>query len=294
MRLTKRFWSVSFFARIFVSLIITTTPNSVNNKSLSLINIFLYVGMIVVNALANILPINGMKTGELSDFYPNLFVPSGMTFSIWGVIYALLLFMVIYQMVAVSGKKERFALSKNQNLVFALTCVLNVAWILTWHYQKVLLSVIVMIGLLLCLISLYNGVFNAKIKKIPARIAYRVTMNVYLGWISVATIANISALLVSWNWNGFGLPENVWTIIIMVIGLIIAILVTLKNHVIFYPLVFVWAYYGIIVKRSADVIVHKDIIITAWIAIGLLALLITNSLVQACKEKKGVGELCRE
>ena len=163
-----------------------------NNKSLSLINILLYMGMVVVDALANILPINGMKTGELSDMYPNLFVPAGMTFSIWGVIYALLLFMVIYQVVAVFGKKERFALSKNQGYVFALTCILNTAWILTWHYQQVLLSVIVMIGLLLCLISLYNGVFNAKILKVPARIAYRVTMNVYLGWISVATIANIT------------------------------------------------------------------------------------------------------
>lgn len=265
-----------------------------NNKSLSLINILLYMGMVVVNALANILPINGMKTGELSDMYPNLFVPAGMTFSIWGVIYALLLFMVIYQVVAVFGKKERFALSKNQGYVFALTCILNTAWILTWHYQQVLLSVIVMIGLLLCLISLYNGVFNAKIQKVPARIAYRVTMNVYLGWISVAIIANMSALLVSWNWNGFGLPENVWTIIVMAVGLIIAVLVTLKNNVVFYPLVFVWAYYGIIVKRAADVVVHQDIIITAWISIGLLALLIIYSLVQACMGKKGKGEICRE
>ena len=265
-----------------------------NNKSLSVFNVFLYLGMVVVNALANILPINGIQTGELSDLYPNLFVPSGMTFSIWGVIYALLLYMVIYQVVAVYGKKERFALNKNQSLVFALTCILNTAWIFTWHYQQILLSVIVMIGLLLCLISLYNGLFNAKIQKVPARIAYRVTMNVYLGWISVATIANISALLVSWNWNGFGLAENVWTIIVMAVGLIIAVLVTLKNNVVFYPLVFVWAYYGIIFKRAAAAVVHQDIIITGWFCIGILALLIVYSLVQAFRKKNGVGELCRE
>ncbi|HHV04140.1 MAG: hypothetical protein WCQ69_09315 [Bacteroidales bacterium] len=265
-----------------------------NNKSLSFINILLYVGMIVVNALANILPINGMTTGELSDLYPNLFVPAGMTFSIWGVIYILLLIMVIYQVVAVSGKKQRYVLNKNQSFVFALTCILNTAWILTWHYRLVLLSVIVMISLLLSLISLYNAVFNAEIKSTFGKFAYRLTLGVYLGWISIAIIANISALLVSWNWNGFGLPENVWTIIVMLVGLALAVLVTLKNRDIFYPLVFIWAYYGIIVKRAAAAVVHQDIIITAWVSIGLLALLIVYTLIGAYTGKNGKGLLCRE
>lgn len=264
-----------------------------NNKALSFANIILYLAMVTVNALANILPINGITTGELSDSYPNLFVPAGMTFSIWGVIYILLLILVVYQAVAVYARKERFALSRTQNLVFALTCLLNMAWILTWHYRLVLLSVVVMIGLLLSLIYLYNAIFNVQIKSLAGKLAFRVSTGVYLGWISVATIANISALLVSWNWNGFGLSNNVWTIIVMAVGLILAVLVTLRNRDIFYSLVVVWAYYGIIVKRSAELVPHQDIIIAAWTAIGLITLLIVYTLVSASTCKNGKGLLCR-
>jgi len=261
------------------------------NKTLSVINIFLYLGMIIVNALANALPINGMTTGELSDSYPNLFVPAGITFSIWGVIYLLLLLFVVYQVGAVFGKKKRYTLNTRQNLVFSLTCILNAAWIVTWHYQLILWSVIVMIALLLSLISLYNSLYNIELPYGWGKFAFRVSMGVYLGWISVATIANVTALLVSMNWDGFGLGENVWTIAVMIVGFILAVLVALRNRDIFYPLVVIWAYYGIIIKRTADLIVHKDIVITAWVVIVLTALLVVYTLVSSCTRGKGL--LCR-
>lgn len=263
------------------------------NKTLSVINIFLYLGMILVNALANALPINGMTTGELSDNYPNLFVPAGITFSIWGVIYFLLLVFVVYQAAAVFGKKNRFALNTKQNLVFSLTCILNAAWIITWHYQLILWSVVVMIALLLSLISLYNSLYNIDIPSGMGKFAFRVSTGIYLGWISVATIANVTALLVSRNWDGFGLSENFWTIAVMIVGFILAVLVTLRQRDIFYPLVVIWAYYGITIKRTADLIVHKDIIITAWVVIVLTALLIVYTLISSCASGKGKGLLCR-
>ncbi|MDD2771921.1 MAG: hypothetical protein GX566_04565 [Bacteroidales bacterium] len=264
-----------------------------NTKSLSVINIFLYLGMIIVNALANALPINGMTTGELSDNYTNLFVPAGITFSIWGVIYLLLLILVVYQVAAVYGKKSRYALNAKQNMAFALTCIFNAAWIITWHYQLIFWSVVVMLGLLLSLISLYNSLYNINIDSGMGKFAFRVSIGVYLGWISVATIANVTALLVSRNWDGFGLSENIWTIAVMIVGFILAVLVTLRNRDIFYPLVVIWAYYGIIIKRTADLIVHKDIVITAWVIIVLTALLIVYTLISSCASGKRKSLLCR-
>lgn len=266
---------------------------TMKNKTLSVINIFLYLGMIIVNALANALPINSMTTGELSDSYPNLFVPAGITFSIWGIIYLLLLVFVVYQVAAVYGKKNRFALTIRQNQVFSLTCILNAAWIITWHYQLILWSVVVMIALLLCLISLYNSLYNVNIESGMGKFAFRVSIGVYLGWISVATIANLTALLVFRNWDGFGLSENIWTIAVMVVGFILAVLVTLRNRDIFYSLVIIWAYYGIIIKRTADMVAHQDIITTAWIVIVLTALLIVYTLISSCASGKGKGLLCR-
>jgi hypothetical protein len=100
-------------------------------------------------------------------------------------------------------------------------------------------------------------------------------------------------LLVFRNWDGFGLSENIWTIAVMVVGFILAVLVTLRNRDIFYSLVIIWAYYGIIIKRTADMVAHQDIITTAWIVIVLTALLIVYTLISSCASGKGKGLLCR-
>ncbi len=263
-----------------------------NTKSLSVINIFLYLGMIIVNALANALPINGMTTGELSDNYTNLFVPAGITFSIWGVIYLLLLILVVYQVAAVYGKKSRYALNAKQNMAFALTCIFNAAWIITWHYQLIFWSVVVMLGLLLSLISLYNSLYNINIDSGMGKFAFRVSIGVYL--LDIRSYhCQCYGLAGIPNWDGFGLSENTWTIAVMIVGFILAVLVTLRNRDIFYPLVVIWAYYGIIIKRTADFIVHKDIVITAWPLIVLTALLIVYTLISSRASGKGKGLLCR-
>lgn len=241
-------------------------------KASIILNVLLFVTMITINALANALPINGFTTGELSDIYPNLFVPAGVTFSIWGLIYLLLFVFIITQIVAAFSKRaSKYLLSPLATWAFAYTCILNSLWIITWHYKLVFFSVIVMILMLLSLIYLVKRIDSEKIDDFWARFSIKLPFSIYLGWISVATIANITALLVHIGWGGFGVTENIWAIIMIGAATSLSILMMLKRADIFYALVVIWALYGIIIKREASDPIIVEIIYTAWISIALQA-----------------------
>jgi hypothetical protein len=213
-----------------------------------------FAAMVYVNYLANSLPINGKTTGELSDSYPNLFVPAGITFSIWGIIYLLVAAYCVVQFLPSS--KE---IAINISWLFILSCVLNGLWIVAWHYQKLPLSLLIMVGLLVTLIMI-----NLQLSGLPLGLL-KATFGIYLGWICIATIANVTTLLVDAGWGGMGISEEAWAIIMIAAGTIIVSLTVLKISNPFVGLSVVWAFTGIIIKRSAD---YKSIVLAA--AIGIL------------------------
>ena len=221
------------------------------------LNLILFTGMLVMNYLANALPLNGRTTGELSSAYPNLFTPAGVTFSIWGVIYLLL---AGYCIVQLSGRGRPVA--EGIGWLFAVSCLLNALWIVAWHYEKVPLSVVIMAGLLVTLILI-----NLKLKDRPLGLT-KAAFGVYLGWICIATIANVTTLLVRSNWNGFGISQEVWAIVMIAVGAVIvsAAIVKLANP--FLGLAVVWAFAGIILKRSQD---HLSIVVAAAAGILIVA-----------------------
>lgn len=205
----------------------------------------LYVAMVVVNGLANALPINGIQTGTVSDNYQNLFAPAGFTFAIWGLIYLLLAIYSIYQF----RSKQPEKVLKIINRYFIATSLINIAWIFAWHYDYIALTVILMLLLLIFLIKIADQLRKEKLSDTD-RFCIRLPFSVYFGWITVATIANITVFLVSIGWDGFGIPDQIWTIIILLVGSAIGIWRMLKDKNIPYGLVFVWAYIGIIAKHS--------------------------------------------
>ena len=209
-----------------------------------------YVGMVVVNFLANALPIAGVGTGEASDRYQNLFTPSGLTFSIWGLIYLLLSIYTLYQFGVgqKSQTKEREQTFKKVGQYFLLTSLANIAWIFSWHYGVIWLSVLIMLSFLFLLIKIAD-IINKERYSLLDKICIRLPFSVYFGWITVATIANITVLFVSLGWKGFGISEVFWTIIILLVGCLIGILRMIKDRNIFYGLVLVWAYFGILIKH---------------------------------------------
>ena len=209
----------------------------------------LFLGVIVVNALANILPINGYNTGQVSAFYPNAFVPAGFTFSIWGVIYLLLLSYTIgytYYTLKQEQYPKAFAFIERINIYFLLTCVFNMTWILAWHYLQIEISLVIMLLFLITLIQLFlksNTMAGALTS--TQKFILQTPFIVYLGWISVATIANSTALLVAYQWNGFGMPPVYWSAAMILIAILFAVLMLKKFKAIPFALVVAWALWGI-------------------------------------------------
>ena len=231
------------------------------------LNLIAFGLMVYMNYLANAMPINGKTTGQLSAQYPNLFVPAGITFSIWGVIYLMLLAFVILQF-----KVQNKQLVTSIGWLFAISCVLNAAWIVAWHYEQLPLSLLIMLGLLATLV-----IINLNIMKFPAFFT-RATFGIYLGWICIATIANVTALLVSYQWGGWGISDQNWAIIMIAAGALISMAVIYKLENPFVALAVTWAFVGIILNRVND---FPAIVTAASIGIvltGLMAVIKTLKL----------------
>jgi len=249
-------------------------------RYLSIGIIVAYVFMIGVNAAANILRFNGLSTGEVSDSYPNLFAPAGITFSIWGVIYLLLAVYVIYAVKTLWNRKEhrgdcRDVYFENVTFYFILSSISNAAWIVTWHYRLILASVILMLVIFWSLYSVNahaSKVYGNCCLKEKEQLLIRLPFGIYFGWITVALIANITVLLVSYGFDG-GNRDHVYMDVIVVVGTLISVMVILRQSQLFFGLAVIWAYAGILIKHtSASGFAggYPDIILITLISILLL------------------------
>jgi hypothetical protein len=227
---------------------------------------------IAVNALANILPINGKSTGSLSDAYPSLFTPAGFTFSVWGLIYLLLFFFVVYTFYAAS---KRLTIPKGIVSLFVLSCVLNASWIFAWHYEMLLVSVLVMLLLLSSVIAIFIKTTSLKNANWIEQLCLKIPFAVYLGWLSVATVANITVFFVSRNLSSDMLftPEH-WTMIMISIAAIIAMILVYSKRSFAYGFVTVWAIAGIVAKHCSNVPLESNIINTSYVASGAILLFV--------------------
>ena len=238
----------------------------------------LYIAMVAVNFAANGLPINNRSTGAISDAYPNLFAPAGPAFSIWGLIYLLLGGYVVYQFVKKDPSTE--ALLRKINPIFITTSLANIIWIFAWHYDYIGLSVLIMAVLLVSLIKIAD-ILRAEQFTTLERLFVWTPFSIYFGWITVATIANISVFLVSIGWTGFGIADFVWTSIILIIGALIGIVrMRRDNNNVAYGLVFVWAYLWILFKHiSASGFngQYPSIIVTVSMCLVVLATFVGQS-----------------
>ncbi|MDD3809767.1 MAG: hypothetical protein PHS94_05800 [Erysipelotrichaceae bacterium] len=206
-----------------------------------------FLTMVLVNFLANALPLNGLTTGAVSDSYGNLFAPTGLTFAIWGVIYLLLAGYTIYQLKA--GRDYLLGnLITNLNNYYIVSSIANTIWIFAWHYKIIWLTLLLMAVLLISLIRiallLKDEHFDMK-----NNILIRIPFFVYFGWITVATIANVTVFLVSLGYQGYPLAPDMMTSIILVVGAVIGFIATLAYRSVFYNLVLVWAYIGILIRH---------------------------------------------
>lgn len=228
-----------------------------------ILNLIATILVVTVNALANILPINGQTTGEISNKLEVLFTPAGYVFGIWGLIYFLLFLWTLRQF---PSARRDLPVYKKTTPLYLMSSFLNISWILLWHYEFFLLTVLVMIGLLLTLIHLYKT-----IQKENPSLWEIAPFSVYLGWISVATIANISYFLKYIGWDGFGLSNVTWTFIMLIVASILAVGFFRKNKDPIYPLVLIWAFIGIGFKNADS---HPSVSYIAYSLAGVVLILV--------------------
>ncbi|MBO0441833.1 tryptophan-rich sensory protein [Candidatus Enterococcus ikei] len=252
----------------------------------------IYIIMLCTNAAAVLLPLNGMTTQEVSDSYPNLFAPAGLTFAIWSVIYLLLAGFVIYQWRKPSSRSilSDQKLSGKLRTWFIISSILNSVWLVAWQYLHINLSVIIMLGLLAVLIYVNLLLEKAALSN-PDYIFIRLPFSIYFGWITIATIANITAFLVDKQIGLFQNNQVLWTIIILIIGMLIISTTIIRNRDVAYGLATLWAYYGILLKHQAADGWNNEypmIITTVIICLVIIAIVCVYEFYFQLKNKKKV------
>lgn len=243
---------------------------------LAFLNIAGFLVTILINYFASTLSINGQTTGEVSQKFGNLFVPAGYAFAIWGIIYLLLAAYVIYQLLdafRIAEQKQNFM--DRIGVWFIVASIANSSWVFAWHYELIWLSVLIMLLLLTALLFIYIrlDILRTDVPTIEKYLVHLV-FSVYLGWITVATIANISAWLTQIGWDGLGVPQ-LWAILMSLIATGLGVFFLIRRKDPYYPLVIAWALLGIFVARYTDTEV-SDIGLQVVCAIGFVTLIFTT------------------
>lgn len=237
-----------------------------NVRALQMGNALSFAAAVAVNALANALPLNGVTTGELSDSYPNYFVPAGYVFGIWGIIYLLLLGFTVRQLRR--GGEDAEAL-RRIGWLFTASNLFNVAWVFLWHWRLVALSLLPMLGLLASLIVIYLRLDVGRAEVPRERwMYYHLPFSVYLGWITVAPIANVVAFLVSSGWESYGTTAMYWTALVISVAVALTLVNLWTRGDAAYSLVIVWALSGIVYKQMAEPLIPYAAGLGALVILG--------------------------
>ncbi|PKV75256.1 hypothetical protein [Pontibacter ramchanderi] len=253
-----------------------------NNKTLAILNTVFFLLHLVPSQLTQLELFNSQTIGEVSAKYPALFTPAGITFSIWGIIYLALSAFCIYHIIKAYREPETHEANvdlQRLGYLFMLNNLATGAWTIAWVSEWVVLSVVLILIQLvtLLLMHLRLGIFDAG-RSAASRWFTQVPLSLYFGWIIIATVANISAALVALGWDGFGISEELWTTIMVVVATLIVLYVVYSRANPIVGLVGIWALYGIILKhRELNLPASPQISTTAWIclaAVGVLVLLV--------------------
>jgi hypothetical protein len=244
--------------------------------------------MLAANILAKLIPLNGITMGALSDNYPTLITPADSFFRVWFLIFALMLVYVIYQLELF--RRQEVLPSKISGYIrdfFILSCLCNAGWIFAWHYRYIALSLALIIAILLCLSVINRYVYSEELS-LSENLFMRIPFSIYFGWITVATIMNLSVLSISVGWKGFGIPFNYWAIVAILVILIITSIHTYKNKSVAYVFAVMWAIIGILVEHSSKDGYngqYPELIIT--VIIGILILLVELGYIIFYRKKYG-------
>jgi hypothetical protein len=233
------------------------------------VNIVAFIVTVAVNGLAGSTTLlGGVTSADVSDMYPTLVTPAGFTFAIWGVIYTLLALFVVYQALPKNRSKPFLG---QVGMLFGLSSVCNVCWLFLWHYDLITYSLVLMLALLASLILIYRRLDIGRAAVSFKEMALvHLPFSVYLGWISIATIANVSVALTAVGWDGLGIPDATWAVVIIGVALVLTLAMLATRKDVAFSLVVVWALVGIL-SRQSD---FQNIVLAAEVCIAIILLAI--------------------
>ncbi|MAA80273.1 MAG: hypothetical protein CL916_13545 [Deltaproteobacteria bacterium] len=241
----------------------------------SLINILCFLTVLTINYLANELPLNGVTQKELSASYSIHITPAGYVFAIWGLIYLGLLAYIVIQAMPKWVSREEL---RRLDLPFAISCACNALWLVVWHYQYLSLSVIFMLGLLISLIVTH--IYAQKLRKNTKDTVMwliQKTFGLYVGWVGLATILNISIWLDSLGWKGEPLSGAIWGAIMLLVATVIYLYVGLAKRDVAPLGVLAWASLGIAVKNQSHIVIwNVGLGVSALCLVSLLGIIFRN------------------
>lgn len=225
----------------------TTTARWATPSVRQVVTLAGYVLVVTVNALANALPINGITSGAVSDRFPTFVTPAGYVFAIWGVIYALTGVFAVYQVRPAARDDPRL---QRLGYAFALSCVFNAAWIFAWHNLQIVVALGLIVALLVTLVVCYERLRGPEPDRSWAWwAAVRLPFSIYLGWVTVATVANTAVTLVDAGIDG-GVAAPMWGAVALVAATSVGVAMVIRRHDVAFALVVVWALIGIAVAQG--------------------------------------------
>ena len=240
---------------------------SVKGVFFQAVNVVAFVVTVIVNGLAGSTTVlGGVTSADVSDMYPTLVTPAGFTFAIWGIIYTLLALFTIYQLLPRNRDKPFL---RQIGLLFGLSSACNIVWLFLWHYDIITYSIILMLALLTSLILIYRRLDIGKAAvSLKENICVHLPFSVYLGWISIATIANVSVALTAAGWDGWGIADATWAVAIIAVALVLTLAVLATRRDVAFSLVVVWALAGILSEQGD----FQNIVLAAEVGIAIILL----------------------
>lgn len=244
-------------------------------KKLAIFNAIAFFIHLSLSVLTQFKLVNQKDVGEISNQYESLFTPAGQTFIIWSIIYVALIAFNIYHLIKAFKEDESHPANTDINklsYLFIINNIATAAWLIVWVNNYITLSVILIIIQLITLIIMHLRLkIHDASRSFTSKLFTQFPLSIYLGWIAIATIANISTWLTAIEWNGWGVSAINWTITMIAIAVLLTISVINRRKNVFFGLVVIWALYGIITKQTIAQD-HEPIIMVAWAGTAIIAL----------------------
>ncbi len=259
-------------------------------KTLAICNGVAFVFTVVMNYVSNTGVFNGQAMKTISDKYFNFFTPAGYAFSIWGLIYLGLLGFVFYTGRGLFKKVEDNSLLTKIGWWFVVSCIGNSVWVVVWLYELTALSSVVMLVMLFALAKIILNIGVGRVKfSVKDYFFVALPFSLYLGWISVAFIANMAALLTKLDWSGGGISAVNWTVVMIVVAGLLNLIMVLYRNIPEFGLVGIWAVIAISVSNANNggntIIINTCYVVAAILAVAILIQIFRKKKLQSALQR---------